>query len=250
MAVYKGLEATLHEAFWGERGSDLEVSDILRLFPDFQGRALEVGAGSGRILRPLKEAGWQIEGIEPASEMVNMYEEGEGNEAPLFQTTLEELYPDQKYDLIILTSYVFQILGEPEEVLSKVSELLKEGGQVYISLMIPWAEIVGEIIEGEWSVDDEVKLSDGRKARCWVNFQIDRVQQRLTRQHRYELLEKKKAVEVTETEQEIRWFTLPEMSLRAEIAGYKITALSYDFKDAYDSDAHSLGLVLSNKGEA
>jgi len=70
MAVYQGLEATLHEAFWGDRGSDLEVKDILRLFPNFSGRALEVGAGSGRIMRPLMEAGWQIDGIEPSTEMV------------------------------------------------------------------------------------------------------------------------------------------------------------------------------------
>ena len=42
MAIYKGLEAKLHETFWGDRGSDLEVNDLLRMLPQFSGKALEL----------------------------------------------------------------------------------------------------------------------------------------------------------------------------------------------------------------
>lgn len=243
MAIYKGLEATLHEAFWGDRGSDLEVQDILRLFPDFTGRALEVGAGSGRILRPLVEAGWNMEGIEPSSEMVGMYNDAQ-EDARIHLSTLEEFSTDDKYDLILLTSYVFQLFGNPESVFESLKPLLAKNGQVYISLMIPWAEIVGELAEGEWLLDDEIKLPTSQKARCWVNFDLDRIRQRLTRQHRYELLEKKKVVKVTKTEQKLRWYTLPEFELLVEKHSYEVLSTSYEFKEDYDSDAHSMGLVL------
>ena len=243
MAIYKGLEATLHEAFWGDRGSDLEVQDIKRLFPSFTGRALEIGAGSGRILRPLAEAGWEIEGIEPSTEMVEMYNESQ-KEAPIHLSTLEEFSADQKYDLILLTSYVFQLFEEPASVFESLNQLLTKNGKIYISLMIPWAEIVGELAEGEWLLDDEIKLPTNQKARCWVNFDLDRIRQRLTRQHRYEILEKKKIINSTKTEQKLRWYTLPEFEHLVEKHGYKVLATSYEFKDGYDSDAHSMGLVL------
>ncbi len=240
MAIYKGLEATLHEAFWGDRGSDLEVKDLHRLFPDFQGRALEVGAGSGRIMRPLIEAGWKVDGIEPSPEMVEMANDLE----TMSQVTLEEFQPTQKYDLILLTSYVFQLFPEPKMVFDKVKALLAEGGKVYFSVFIPWSEIVGEIPEGDWLLDDQIVLPTKQKARCWVNFELDRVRQTLTRQHRYELLEKKTVLETTKTTQEIRYYTLPELELLAEKFGFTIEQESYEFSDKYDSDAHSISLVL------
>ena len=244
MAVYKGLEATLHEAFWGDRGSDLEVKDIIRLFPGFKGRALEVGAGSGRIMRPLTEAGWQIDGIEPSAEMVEMYHAGEVS-GQMYQATLEDFEQEQKYDLILLTSYVFQLFGDAEEVLKKVRSMLTEKGRIYFSVFIPWSEIVGEIPEGEWLVDDQITLQDRRKARCWVNFELDRIGQKLVRQHRYEILEKKKVVEKTDTVQEILWYTKRELELLAEKAACGIDQRSYEFKSEYDSDAHSMSFVFS-----
>jgi len=77
-----------------------------------------------------------------------------------------------------------------------------------------------------------------------VNFELDRVRQKLTRQHRYELLEKKAVLETTKTTQEIRYYTLPELELLAEKFGFTIEQESYEFSDSYDSDAHSISLVL------
>lgn len=247
MAVYKGLEATLHEAFWGDRGSDIEVAEILRLFPEFSGRALEVGAGSGRIVRPLYEAGWQIEGIEPSEEMVEMYKTKcpFHESAPIDEVSLEEFETDKKYDLILLTAYVFQLFGCPQEVFEKVDSLLAEGGIVYFSTFIPWSEIVAEIPEDQWTLDDEIKLPSRRKARAWVNFEIDRVRQKLTRKHRYEVLEVKKVVEMTKTEQVLRYYTLPEMELLLEKYGYALQGVSYDFSDKYNDTAHSLSYTFT-----
>ena len=244
MAVYQGLEATLHEAFWGDRGSDLEVKDLIRQFPDFQGRALEVGAGSGRIMRPLIEQGWTLDGIEPSSAMVEMARES-GVET-ISEVKLEDYAPTQKYDLILLTSYVFQLFPEPQAVFTKLKSLLNDGGRIYFSIFIPWSEIVGEIPEGDWLVDDQIILPTKQKARCMVNFELDRVRQKLTRNHRYELIEKKKIIETTKTVQEIRYYTLAELELQCEKAGYKVDAISYEFAETYDSDAHSMALVLSD----
>lgn len=241
MAVYKGLEATLHEAFWGDRGSDLELRDILRLFPDFSGRALEVGAGSGRIMQPLQDAGWNVDGIEPSSEMVEMARK-KGIES-IEEVTLEEFKPAHKYDLVLLTSYVFQLFPDPQIVFDKARELLAEQGSLYFSFFIPWSEIVGEIPEGDWLVDDQITLPSQQKARCMVNFDLDRVRQKLVRHHRYELLEKKKVVDKTETVQEIRYYTLPEIELLIEKYGCSLQDVSYEFSDQYDSDAHSMAAV-------
>jgi len=238
MAVYKGLEATLHEAFWGDRGSDLEINDILA--------SLEVGAGSGRILCQLLDAGWDVKGIEPSSEMVSLFDK-KGTKGSISEVALEDYGSEKKYDLILLTSYVFQLFEEPEVIFKKLDELLSENGKVYFSLFIPWSEIVGEIPEGEWTVDDEVRLPSKQKARCWVNFSLDRIRQRLVRQHRYELLDKKKLVECTKTEQHIRYYTLPEMELILEKQGYQIEQNSYEFSETYDSDAHSLGFIISKR---
>jgi len=246
MAIYQGLEARLHEAFWGERGSDIEVGAILEMFSEVPGLSLEVGAGVGRVMGPLKEAGWEVEGIEPSQEMVEIYEGrlGEGEESRIYSETLEEFSSDKGYDALLLTSYVLQLFERVDLVFEKMKNLLKPGGLVYMSAFIPWSEIVGELPEGEWSVDDEVRLPNKQLARCWVNFDLDRVGQKLSRRHRYELFEKKKLIEATETTQELRWYTLPEIHLLAEKHGFVVEKIYYDFKEDYDSDAHSLCFVM------
>jgi len=160
---------------------------------------------------------------------------------------LEDFSSDQKYDLILLTSYVFQLFPDPIQVFKLVQNLLASEGKVYFSVFIPWSEIVGEIPEGEWLVDDEIRLPNRNKARCWVNFDLDRVRQRLTRNHRYEILEKKKVVEKTESIQEIRYYTLPELELLVEKADFQHVETSYEFSETYDSDAHSMGLLIQER---
>ena len=242
MAVYKGLEATLHEAFWGDRGADIEFEDLKRLFPEFSGTALFVGSGSGRILLPFAELGWNVKGMEPSAEMIELFRKKD-TATEVVQSTFEDYVEDEQYDLIVMTSYVFMLFEDPRKTLEKVKRLLKPGGKLYFSTFVPWAEIVGELIEGEWLLDDQIKLSAKQKARCWVNFELDRVNHRLVREHRYELLEGKKVLEETKTCQKLRWYTLPELKLLLEIENYKVLAHSYDFSPNYDCDAHSLGIV-------
>jgi len=219
---------------------------MLEMFGDLSGRALEVGAGTGRILNPLLNAGWELEGIEPSSEMVKMYEDRlkEGERSRIAEVTLEEFSTDESFDAVLLTSFMLQLFSDPQFVFEKMKSLLKPGGYLYVSCFIPWSEIVGEIPEGEWSVDDEAKLPEKQLARCWVNFDINRVEQKLVRQHRYELFEKKKLIDKTETKQELRWFTLPEIRLLAEKNGFTIEKTLYDFKNDFDSDAHTLCFLM------
>ena len=54
---YLSLEAELHDAFWEAEDDASEVrlmADFLKKFP---GRALEIGAGSGRLMFPLVQMG-------------------------------------------------------------------------------------------------------------------------------------------------------------------------------------------------
>lgn len=244
--AYTGLEATYHELFWSQEGEDLEL-ELLQKALKKGDKHLEVGAGSGRHLIPLAQDGYDIVGIEPSTEMVKMAEEkisSLGLQTSIQLSDLEQYQAEEKFDAALFTSFTFQLFLETQSTLEKVSELLAPKGKVYFSCFIPWAEIVGELEEDNWYLDAEAKL-DGptKRARCWTKFQIDRLNLKLHRTHRYEISEKKKVQDQTKTEHTLRWFTVPEIELFLEKAGYKLLNVFGDFD--YDDEASENSQVIS-----
>lgn len=94
------------------------------------GRILDIGCGNGAFLLRAKDAGWEVEGLEPDPVAMAM-----ANDAGLAVHSIgpEEFYPEHRFDRVTL-SHVIEHLHEPRDVLAHCHRLLETGGELWLSL--------------------------------------------------------------------------------------------------------------------
>lgn len=103
------------------------------------GKALDVGAGSGRDANWLAKQGWQVIATEPADALRELAQQTSHTDVTWSHASLPDLQelprPYQKFDLILLSA-VWMHLPETArpEALARIAELLSVNGRIYISL--------------------------------------------------------------------------------------------------------------------
>jgi hypothetical protein len=118
-------------------------------------------------------------------------------------------------------------------VLTTLRELVIPGGGLYLTLFIPWAEILDELEIDTWHLDKEATTAENQQARCYTRHSLNRIEQELYREHRYEL-----GGQTHFSEQTLQWYFLPEIVSLLENSGWKYNDYSADFElGSHDSDA-------------
>ena len=250
---YTSLEAELHDLFWSEEESpELEWLDAL--LKNHPGLALEIGSGSGRLLLPLLEKGYSIEGLESSSEMLDLCRASatEKDLSPvLHDGDMTSFSPEIPYHCILVPAFTFQLSDDPVATLKNFKKLLIPGGLLYLSVFIPFAEIDGELPENEWYPDHNLDLPDGRQATIQTRHQIDRKKRILKREHHYRLTDGDNTRE-HHSEQSIRWFTAHQLAKLIADVGFIVETAVADFDDqqAVDEDSQIITLVARKKTNA
>lgn len=120
-------------AWWNERHmrSDYGVLQVKRAlaFSPSQGKALDVGCGSGgRFVRLLAEQGFDITGVDASSEMIKLAQENHPD-ALFFQANIIDWTTDEKFEFILAWDCLFHLPFNMQiSVLSKLCNLLSDGG--------------------------------------------------------------------------------------------------------------------------
>lgn len=97
-----------------------------------KGKMLDVGVGRGENLIIGAERGWDISGVEPSETFADYAEERTG--AKIWRQPIEDAeIPDDEFDVVILAA-VLEHLYNPDEVIAKVSRVLKKGGLLYLDV--------------------------------------------------------------------------------------------------------------------
>ncbi len=248
--MYIDLEAQLHDLFWNQE----DVLSELPLLERFYDRkpALEIGCGSGRLLLPLLEDGYPIDGVEISSDMTDILHKDAAEKAltPIVTTkNILDFATNSIYDKVSIPAFTAQLLDRPgfRQMLTTIKNYTSPEAQLYMTLFIPWAEITGELDEGDWYPAHEANLTDGSLAQCKTKFAINRLQQTLSRKHQYTVTTKSGKKKIHRSSQELIWFTLPELKLILAVTGWKLDNLITDLElDAEPhSDAHILTVIAS-----
>ena len=96
-----------------------------------QGRILDVGCGNGGWLMGLKEAGWEVQGVEIDAAAAEHADEAG---IPVKCGTLRDAqFPEASFDVVRL-HYVFEHLINPGETLDEIRRILAPGGICYIRI--------------------------------------------------------------------------------------------------------------------
>ena len=250
--MYKDLEARLHDLFW-QNEPDADESPLLeRFLKKHPGKALELGCGSGRLLLLLLEKGFDIEGVEISADMVGIlqHEAMKRELSPqIHHSDISHFNSTQKYDALAIPAFTLQLFSREQalQTLLKLRQLASEGTGLYITVFIPWSEILDELEPGVWHPDKEATLPDGTIARCKTRHHIDRTSQTLSRDHHYTVSDKSNAtIEEQHVHQDLEWYLLPELKLMLHQSGWNFSAYDADFSNGNnDSDASLLTLYAS-----
>jgi SAM-dependent methyltransferase len=227
---YLSLEAELHDAFWEAEDDGSEVrlmADFLKKFP---GPALEVGSGSGRLMFPLLRMGFEVEGLELSADMLalgNVRAEQLGVHPVVHAGDMTCWRGSRHYASLLAPAFTLQLSANPEETLRHWHGLLENHGGIYLTVFMPYAELLGDLPENQWYPDHQVTLADGREGRLETRHRLDRNRQLLHREHRYSLSGDPPVSH--ESRQTIRWIEHTEMLALLERTGFRLNRFFLDF---------------------
>ncbi|GAA5127062.1 hypothetical protein GCM10023212_31300 [Luteolibacter yonseiensis] len=227
---YLSLEAELHDAFWDAEDDGSEVrlmADFLKKFP---GPALEMGAGSGRLIYPLIRMGLEVEGVELSLDMLELGRERAektGIRPAIHQGDMAVWNDGRKFSSLLAPAFTLQLAADPAAVLKHWHSLLENHGGLYLTVFMPYAELLGDLPENEWYVDHKVTLTDGREGLLETRHRLDHERRQVTRDHRYTLTGDPPQTHLSQ--QVIRWIEHTEMLSLLEQCGFRMDRFFVDF---------------------
>lgn len=227
---YRSLEAEFHDAFWAADDGHSELSLMADFLASHPGESLEIGSGSGRLMLPLRQQGFALEGLELSPDMraiATQQAEKLGLEAMIHAGDMSTWQPPKRYAALLVPAFTLQLATDPAATLRHWHDWLLPGGGLYLTTFIPYAELLGEIPENEWYIDHQATLTDGRCALLETRHRIDSAKRQLAREHRYSIKQQPDANH--NCCQQLTWFEPRELSELLKSAGFIVERHFLDF---------------------
>lgn len=246
---YFSLEAELHDAFWEAEDDGSEVRLMAEFLRKHPGPALEIGSGSGRLMFPLRQMGFDIEGLELSPDMraLGVRRAQRLGVAPTVHAgDMSGWQAGRRYAALLAPAFTLQLAADPGAVLHHWHGWLENRGGLYLTVFMPYAELLGDLPENTWYPDHEAKLADGRVGVLETRHRLDRKKQLLHREHRYSLSGEPPVTH--ESRQTIRWIEHGEMIALLEDSGFRLDRFFVDFdprREVEDPDREDFDGILT-----
>lgn len=196
-----------------------------------KGPVLEPATGTGRILIPLLEKGFHVEGFDSSTDMLRICHENckkRGLNPKLFEAKMESFSLDTKYGAIIVPTGTFLLLYKREDsikALQNFYEHLSDGGRLIVDIFLQ-KDISTELVSTRtWECPSGDIITLENKI-----VEVDYINQCTISHGRYE---KWREGTLVQTELEcfpLRWYGVEEFRLVLESIGFKDIVISSDYK--------------------
>ncbi|MCX8497316.1 MAG: class I SAM-dependent methyltransferase [Akkermansiaceae bacterium] len=246
---YLSLEAELHDAFWDAEDDASEVALMAEFLRQHPGPALEMGAGSGRLMFPLLQMGFDVQGVELSEDMLQIAKarsQALGLHAQIHLGDMATWQSVRKFAALLAPAFTLQLADDPATVLDHWFQLLEPSGGLYLTTFMPYAELLGDLPENEWYDDHRVTLPDGRTGLLETRHRLDQQQQIVERDHRYSL--SGNPPQHHESHQSIRWFEHAQLVALLENHGFRVERFFLDFEPDWqvpDPDLVDFGGIIT-----
>lgn len=227
---YLSLEAELHDAFWDAEDNGSEVRLMAAFLGKHPGPALEIGSGSGRLMFPLIQMGFEIEGLELSADMRALGEKRAsrlGLKPVVHAGDMNTWRSVRRHAALLAPAFTLQLAADPAATLRHWHSWLENHGGLYLTVFMPYAELDGKLPENTWYPDHEATLPDGRTGLLETRHRLDREKQLVHREHRYSISEDPPLTH--QSCQTIRWIEHEEMLRLLESSGFRLERHFIDF---------------------
>ncbi|QQE73762.1 class I SAM-dependent methyltransferase [Brevibacillus composti] len=140
-----------------------------------KGRILEAAVGSGRMLIPLLQAGYLVDGMDCSPQMLSSCRrrlQERGLEAQLYEGLLQSFSLPSTYEAIVIPAGSFLLLEKHEDAkaaLRCMYDHLEPGGRIILDLYLPTDLSMGTVSTKTWETPDQHVITMESK-RVEVNF--------------------------------------------------------------------------------
>jgi SAM-dependent methyltransferase len=227
---YLSLEAELHDPFWEAEDDGSEVRLMAEFLKKFPGRALEIGSGSGRLMFPLVEMGLDVEGLELSQDMLelgNIRARRLGLQTIVHAGDMTSWSDGRKFSALLAPAFTLQLASDPPATLRHWHSLLENHGGLYLTIFMPYAELLGDLPENQWYEDHKITLPDGRTGLLETRHQLDKERQIVEREHRYLLTGD--PPQTHHSRQSIRWIEHAQIIPMLHHCGFRVDRFILDF---------------------
>jgi ubiquinone/menaquinone biosynthesis C-methylase UbiE len=208
------------------------------------GRVLELGCGTGRVTRPLSQAGVNIVGIDRSAAMLARIPNS-ASQIPLVRGDIRALpFPDASFAMVIAPYGILQSLIRPGDLsatLASVARVVKPGGTFGIDLVpdVPnWREyrdrvqLRGRNGAADLTLVESVSQDRRRRLTTFEQTYIERRGSR-KREHRFELT--------------FRTLTVPQMTRQLERARFSANTVLGDYRGRRWDERADVWIILAER---
>lgn len=195
-----------------------------------KGKILEPGVGTGRILIPLLENGFNIDGFDVSDDMLKICRkncQNRGLNPNLFKEQMETFSLDEKYDAIIVPTGTFLLIHEREDSIKALKNFynhLTNSGKLIIDLFLQTDLSIEKTSTRTWETKDGDIITLESKI-----VEVDYINQYTISHNRYEKWRNGTLIQTELERFPLRWYGVEEFKLILEQIGFKDITISADY---------------------
>jgi SAM-dependent methyltransferase len=235
------LAVAAYDLFHGGGMLEGDIDFYLDCAQRYSSPILEVGAGTGRVLFPLADAGHEVVGLDSSVEMLDVAAEKLSarpdltGRVQLKKGDMTDFDLNRQFPQVIVSARSFQHLLSPAEqrkALRCIHRHLSPGGHLVLDLFDPYFELLFAKNAALPAPNEEVDHKSGMSIRRTLLARAnDPMRQTIHEVLLYEAFDQTGAqVESEETSWTLRWSMRQEMAYLLELCGFDVVEQFSDFR--------------------
>lgn len=232
MNLYKGTFVKLYDTLF--EPTCQEYAFYRYFLNSLEGSALEAACGTGQFLVEFLKEGYSVEGVDASKEMLDVCRTKAracGFEPVLHKHYMQSLSLKKQYTTLYVPSASFMLISEYNqavEALKRFYEHILPGGQLLISLFVPWHERIDR--EGILSLRAEgIPFSLDTSVTWYESLTYDPINQLRKALYRFEYYTDNVLTKTEQTGVTWRWYGVHEFEALLKQVGFKDVALYGDY---------------------
>lgn len=229
-----------------KRFAEADEIDFYKQFLDKNKLILEPMCGSGRLLIPLMQEGYQIHGVDNSTPMLENCRKRAaalGLEPVLFDKSIETMQLPHKYHLMLIPLGSFQLLYPRSTAFNTLQNFKKHlhvGGKLILDLFVPWDALYKD--NEEEFTEKEVNTPDGGIIKHKSHNRSNKYEQYCHSDSTYTKIVNDKVVAKEQEEMYLCWYYRYEMELILEKYGFKNITYKEEF---FRNESHMIFIAES-----